>query len=179
MNPSHRFCSYPYYFPNKQAFPYENVGVGDPLLRGPIGSSPFDASLPWPSGPQCHGGALYWTHPTLLPKTRRWLPGWTASGKTTVALWEWGFRPHPVEILATWSSFWACLFCVHTLLNLPSQYGNYPLMAAVTNNHVKFAARLLVASPCISEPLWDSTRHLWHPPPCYIKLSTAGFSGVW
>ena len=49
MNPSHKFCSYPYYFPNKQAFPYENVGVGDPLLRGPIGSSPFDASLPWPT----------------------------------------------------------------------------------------------------------------------------------
>ena len=24
--------------------------MGDPLLRGPIGSSPSDASLPWPTG---------------------------------------------------------------------------------------------------------------------------------
>ena len=50
MNPSHSFCSYPYYLPDEQAFPYENVGVGDPILKGPIGSPPFDASLPWPTG---------------------------------------------------------------------------------------------------------------------------------
>ena len=48
------FRLYPYYFPNiEQAFPYENVIVGDILLKGPRGSSPYDATLPWPTESWC------------------------------------------------------------------------------------------------------------------------------
>ena len=48
------FRLYPYYFPIiEQAFPYENVIAGDTLLKGPRGSSPYDASLPWPTESWC------------------------------------------------------------------------------------------------------------------------------
>ena len=50
---------YPFYFQNGRTFPYEIVSVRDTRIRAgflgdkmdvPRGSSPYDSSLPWPTG---------------------------------------------------------------------------------------------------------------------------------
>ena len=45
--------------------------------------------------------------------------------------------------------------CVHTLLNLPSKEGNYPLWVAVTKYRVDCAVRLLAAGARIRVPVND------------------------
>ena len=45
------------------------------------------------------------------------------------------------------------LSCLDTLLNLACREGNYPLIAAVTKNHVECAARLLAAGAHIMVPV--------------------------
>ena len=50
-NLSNTFRPYPYCFPNEQAFPDENVSVGEPLLKGPRGSSGMRSSAGLPVPP--------------------------------------------------------------------------------------------------------------------------------
>ena len=101
---------------------------------------------------------LYWTHPTLLPQSAGLLERETLRPQAKVLLLD-GNRDsvitHAVDSgnISSLEFLLSLLFCVDALLNLPSRDGNYPLMAAVTNNRVECAARLLAVGARIMVPV--------------------------
>ena len=60
--------------------------------------------------------------------------------------------------------------CVHTLLNLPSEEGNYPLWVAVTKNRVECAERLLAAGARIMVPVNHFENHTATPDPILHEI---------
>ena len=161
--PTNTFRPYPYYFPYEQAFPDEDVSVGDTFLRRPRGSSPYDASLPWPTGSWKQSAVLDASDPAvaICLAAREGNLQFLSEQPQAILLLDGNgdsITTHAVDSgkMSSLEFLLRLPFCVHTLLNVPSRDardGNYPLMAAVTNNRVECAARLLAAGARIMVPV--------------------------
>ena len=136
---------YPYCQPNERGEP-------PPPLRGSFSPSSYDAGLPcWPTWSREYHAVLDKSDPATAiclaarkgdlqflpeqPQAKLLLLDENGDSGITHAVYSGNMLS--LEFLSSMP------LCVHTLLNLPSKEGNYPLWVAVIKNRVECAERLL------------------------------------